>query len=144
MPILSPSQFRAKYQIDASVANAVFEDAVLLADATLVDWFGSAAYSDAEAESPSNRLRAQTILAVGNYMAMYHALPALSTRVMGNGVAMEVWMPDGSKVKDLTPEEIEVKRAALLSVARDLAKTIPTTPAFYTVNSAPSLLAPMI
>lgn len=140
MAILTTANFRAKHQIDASVADAVFESEVALADAMLADWFGTTAYTAAE---DGSNYAATVIKSVGNYLALYFALPALATRVIGNGIALIVAMPDGTKVEDVTSSDLEVKREALMKSARSLAKTIPVLPAFYSTRNVGVLLSPM-
>lgn len=144
MPIVTPSQFRLQYQIDASIFDPVFENEIALADAMLESWFGTTLYEQIESGQATNRYQASVVQSVGNYLALYFALPALSTRVLGNGVALIVQMPDGTKIEDVTAADLEKKRESLMVQARKLAATIPVNPAFYTTRTGPVLLAPMV
>lgn len=117
MPLVTVSQLRDSFGLDAAVSDEQLSLAVSRAEAQVKGWAGDDAYTDAVQVAPTDPLRAFALQDAVRSLAIYYALPNLSLRIAG-GVAQTVSMPGGYSVSDLSPSELRRRRADYLAAAR--------------------------
>jgi hypothetical protein len=120
--LVTTADLRAWFAISPDIADARLSLFLTTASRRLHDWVGDEAYLDAQAETPADADRRDSLRAAEAHLAMHFALLGLNTVLRPGGVVRQEQVEGGVQIQYLSPSELDQLTAQYLAAAEELVR----------------------